>query len=372
MPSTHPVTIVRCGTAQHAADLAALRLRHRAIPHDYSSWPRHCSVGSWRWCRIANTKGELITGFSVHLTNSHALPHTRIGRVEHLGRSLHEEVSDAMGGILLEVANRIPRLLRLDVRIFDEDPVRRSRLESSLTAAGWTQLERQREYTHTVVLAMGSSEAEVRKSFSTRLRSGMRKALETPLLRYAPIGVEYANRMRELHQATFERTGGSPPRLDARAILRDSSDGQSSKLVGAFATDRGPPEDLVAFAWTRLHGDYAVLEVTASERSALFRKHISPGFGLMAHLVAWAIEHGALWMDLGGLPAMDPEPSDPMRGVVEFKTRFSMDFREVATEWRLEPHPLLARAAAAVRSIRDFCEPRHAQPAVGLGTRRQP
>jgi len=28
-----------------------------------------------------------------------------------------------------------------------------------------------------------------------------------------------------------------------------------------------------------------------------------------------------------------------------------MDFREVATEWRLEPHPLLARTAAAVRSI---------------------
>ena len=256
-----------------------------------------------------------------------------------------------MGAILREVADRIPRLLRLDVRIFDEDPVRRGRLESSLANAGWTQLERQREYTHTVVLALGSSEAEVRKSFSTRLRSGMRKALESPLLRYGPIGVEYADRMRELHQTTFERTGGSPPRLDARAILRDSVDGQSSQLIGAFATDRGPPDDLVAFAWTRLHGDYAVLEVTASERSQLFRKHLSPGFGLMAHLVAWAIERGALWMDMGGLPTMNPEPSDPMRGVVEFKTRFSMDFREVATEWRLEPHPLLSRTAAAVRSI---------------------
>jgi hypothetical protein len=361
MPSTHAVTIVRCGTAQHAADVAALRLRHRAVPHDYSSWPRHCSVGSWRWCRIANPKGELITGFSVHLTNSRALPHTRIGRIEHMGRNLHEEVSDSMGDILIEVANRIPRLLRLDVRIFDEDPVRRCRLQSSLAAAGWTQLEHQREYTHTVVLPLRSSEAEVRKAFSTRLRSAMRKALETPLLRYGPIGVEYAGRMDDLHEATFERTGGSPPRLDARAILRDSSDGQGSQLVGAFATDRSSPEDLVAFAWTRLHGDYAVLQVTASERSALFRKHISPGFGLMAHQVAWAIARGAAWMDLGGLPTTNPEPSDPMRGVVEFKTRFSMDFREVATEWRLEPHPLLARTAAAVRSIRDFCEPRHAQ-----------
>ncbi len=364
MPSAHAVTIVRCGTPQHAADIAALRLRHRAIPHDYSSWPRHCSVGSWRWCRIANTQGELLAGFSVQLTNSRALPHTRIGRVEHLGRNLHEEVSDSMGGILIEVANKLSRLLRLDVRIFDEDPVRRGRLEKSLAAAGWIQLERQREYTHTVVLTLASSEPEIRKSFSNRLRAGIRKALETPLLRYDTIGVEYADRMRELYQTTFERTGGSPPRLDARAILRDCADGQSSHLVGAFATDRGPPEDLVAFAWTRLHGDYTVLEVTASERSELFRKHISPGFGLMAHQLSWSIERGALWMDLGGLPTTDPEPSDPMRGIVEFKTRFSMDFREVATEWRLEPHPVLARTAAAVRSIGSLISGSH-RPRLG-------
>jgi len=279
-----------------------------------------------------------------------------------------------MGGILLEVAkqdsaNCCASTCASSTKILCVA----AGLESSLTRRGLEpNSERQREYTHTVVLAMGSSEAEVRKSFSTRLRSGMRKALETPLLRYAPIGGRVCQSHARAASSHFRAHGRKSPRLDARAILRDSSDGQSSKLVGAFATTAVPRRTSSRSPGPRLHGDYAVLEVTASERSALFRKHISPGFGLMAHLVAWAIEHGALWMDLGGLPAMDPEPSDPMRGVVEFKTRFSMDFREVATEWRLEPHPLLARAAAAVRSIRDFCEPRHAQPAVGLGIRRQP
>ncbi|HEY6922440.1 MAG TPA: GNAT family N-acetyltransferase [Steroidobacteraceae bacterium] len=353
MPSsTHTVTVADCCTPQHAADLAALKLRHRAIPHEYGSWPWHCNEGSWLWCRVTDRDGELVTGFAVNLTDSLALPHTRIGRIERLGRDLHEEVSDAMGSILIQVAHSIPRLLRLDVRVFDENPMRRQRLEHSLATAGWTLLEHQRSYSHTLVLALGCSEAEVRKSFTSRARSSMRKALETPLLRYGAIGATYAERLRELHTLTFERTGAPPPLLDVEAILRDSQDAQSSYLIGAFATDRAPPEDLVAFAWTRLHGDHGVLEITASERSALFRK-LSPGFGLMAHLVAWALEHGLRWMDLGGLSTLDPAPTDPLRGIVEFKTRFSRDFREVASEWRLEPHPMLARAAAAMRSIRN-------------------
>lgn len=330
-----------------------MRLRRLALPHDYCSWPRHCSDGSWLWCRVTDDSGELLTGFTVHLTDSLALPHTRIGRIERLGRDLHEEVSNGMGGILVQVAHLIPRLLRLDVRIFDEDPARRRRLEQSLATAGWTLLEHHRNYSHTLVLALGCSETEVRKSFTTRVRSSMRKALESPLLRYGAVGPMYADRIRELHTLTFERTGAHPPPLDVDAILRDSREAQASHLIGAFATDRAPPEDLVAFAWTRLHGDYGVLEITASERSPLFRKHLSPGFGLVAHLVAWAIEHGARWMDLGGLSTPDPVPTDPLRGIVEFKRRFSSDFREVATEWRLEPHPMLAWAAAAVRSIRD-------------------
>ena len=289
----------------------------------------------------------------MHLTDSLALPHTRIGRIERLGRELHEEVSDAMGDILIQVARLIPRLLRLDVRVFDENPTRRRRLEKSLAAAGWTLLEQQRSYSHTLVLSLGGCEAEVRKSFTTRVRSSMRKALQTPLLHYGSVGAMYADRLRELHTLTFERTGAQSPPLNVEAILRDSQDTHGSYLIGAFANETQAPQDLVAFAWARMHGDHAVLESTASERSAVFRKHISPGFGLVAHLMAWAIERGALWMDLGGLSTPDPTPTDPLRGIVEFKMRFSTDFREVATEWRLEPHPLLARAAAAVRSIRD-------------------
>ncbi|MDB6087226.1 MAG: Methicillin resistance protein [Gammaproteobacteria bacterium] len=295
-----------------------------------------------------------MTGFAIHLTASRALPGTRIGRVDRLGRNLHEEIADDLGVVLTEAARRIPRLLRLDARIFDEDPVRRQKLRDSLRTAGWSPSEGRRQYSHTLMLQLAESQAEVLKRFSLRVRATITKALGSPLLRFGPVvGNQYADRIRYLLRLTFERTGSVPPPFDVKGILRDSARGDSSLLIGAFARAGEAPQDLVALAWARLHGDHAVLEINASERSQLFRNHLSPGFGLVSHLIAWGIPHGAQWLDLGGLSSMRPSADDPMRGIVEFKTRFSSDFREVAEEWRFEPSPLLATAASTVRSVRD-------------------
>lgn len=352
--SSYVVAIVPCGSPLHLADVRILRERHLAIPHDYSTWPLHCTIGSSLWCRVVDDTGRLMTGFAIHLTASRALPGTRIGRVDRLGRNLHEEIADAMGVVLTEAARQIPRLLRLDARIFDEDPVRRQKLSDSLRRAGWSPTKRRRQYTHTLMLKLASSESEVLKRFSLRVRATIRKALGSPLLRFGPIvGSQYADRIRYLLRLTFERTGSVPPPFDVKGILRDSSSGDSSLLIGAFARDGKAPEDLVALAWARLHGDHAVLEINASERSRLFRNHLSPGFGLISQLIAWAIQHGAQWLDLGGLSSTQRSADDPMRGIVEFKMRFSSDFREVAEEWRFEPSPLLATAASTVRSIRN-------------------
>jgi hypothetical protein len=348
--SAYSVAIVGCGTPQHLADLKALGERQLAIPHHYSAWSLHCTEGSWVWCRVSGSDGRFVTGFAIQLTLSRALPGTRIGQVDYLGRNLHEEIAPSMGTVLREAARKIPRLQRLEARVFDEDPVRRQTLCDSLRAAGWHPGKR-RQYSHTLIVPLAASEAEVRKTFSTRVRSTMRKALESPLLRYAPVtGTEYSARITHLHTLPFLRTGGVPQPIDVQGILRDASDGNSSLLIGAFAADGKAPDDLLALAWGRLHGDHAILEINASERSEAF-SHLSPGFGLMSHLLAWSIQHGARWMDLGGLSTMQPAADDPMRGVIEFKMRFSSDFREVAEEWQLEPNPLLAGAAWAMRRV---------------------
>lgn len=343
--------VVTCGSAAHLADLATLKARGLPIPHDYLSWPLCCGTGSWVWCRVTGLDGELLTGFSIHLTYSRAIPGTRIGQIERLGRSLHEPVADEMGPILADVARKIPRLLRLDARIFDEDPARRKRLSDSLLRAGCKADIRRRQYSHTVVLTLAARESETLGSLSARVRSTIRKALSSPVLQFQPIpATGYAGRIRQLYNLTFERTGGVPPPLDIEGVLRDSRDAKNSLLVGAFARDVQPPEDLIAVTWGRLHGDYSVLELNASARSPLLR-HLSPGFGLMLHLIRWSAARGARWIDLGGLSTVTPRPDDPMHGIVEFKTRFSTDFREVAEEWHLDPSPMLTAAASMARSI---------------------
>jgi FemAB family len=348
--SSYSVAVIGCGSQEHLADLKALRERQLAIPHHYSAWPLHCSVGSWVWCRISGVDGRFVTGFAIQLTSSRALPGTRIGQIDYLGRSLHEEIGPAMGIVLKDVARKIPRLQRLEARVFDEDPVRRQTLCDSLRAAGWSPGKR-RQYSHTLIVPLADSEAAVNKTFSTRVRSTIRKALESPLLRFAPVtGAEYSARIAHLHSLPFLRTGGVPQPIDVKGILSDASDGNSSLLIGAFAADGKAPEDLLALAWARLHGDHAILEINASERSEAF-SHLSPGFGLMSHLFAWAIQHGARWVDMGGLSTTQPAADDPMRGIIEFKMRFSSDFREVAEEWQIEPNPLLAGAAWAMRRV---------------------
>jgi hypothetical protein len=340
-----------CGSALHLADLDTLRERQLSIPHDYSMWPLHTTTGTWHWCRVLNVKGRLITGFAVELTWSRAIPGTRIGRVTRVGRKLHEEVADDVGIILRQLAQKIPLLLRLDVRIFEEDPMRRQRLRDSLKAAGWSLRTERRDYSYTLVLQLASTHDEVLKEFSQPVRRQIQKALGSPALRFAPIeGDAYEARMRYLYTLTFRRTGCLPPPIDVAGILRTSSGGKDSLLVGAFACDGQKPYDLVAFLWARLHSDHAVIEVQASDRSPLVKK-LSPGFGLMSHLIGWSFLHNAQWIDLGGIPSMYPEVEDHMRGVVQFKTRFSSDAREVGEEWQLAPSPLLAAAAVAVRSV---------------------
>jgi len=343
--------IVACGSPAHLADIEVLQQRQLAVPHDYSTWPLNSKVGSWTWCRILDPAGNLLSGFSVHLSSSRAIPGTRIGRIDRIGRNLHEGLADVMGAVLTEAARKIPRLLRLDARVFDEDPVRRHRFYDSLAAAGWIVDTEHREYSNTLVLKLADTKADVLKGFSTRVRSTIKKALGSPALRYAPVvGTEYVNRIRHLYILPFSRTGGVPPPIDIEGILRDAASDKDSLLLGAFARDVPPPNDLVAVLWGRLHGDHSVVEINASERSAVF-DNCSPGFGLMAELIEWSIQHNAQWVDMGGLSSLHPAADDPMRGIIEFKTRFTTDFRPVAEEWHLAPNSFLAAAAGAVRSI---------------------
>jgi hypothetical protein len=204
------------------------------------------------------------------------------------------------------------------------------------------------------VLQLASTHGEVLKRLSQRVRRKIQDALGSPELRFAPIeGEAYAARMHHLYTLTFARAGRPPPPIDVTGILRASIGGDGSLLVGAFACEGQKPDDLVAFLWARMHGDHTVVEIKASDRSPLV-KALSPGFGLISQFIGWSILHNAQWSDLGGVPSTYPEIQSHMRGVVEFKTRFSSDARKVAEEWQFAPSPTLAAAAVVARSVAKF------------------
>jgi hypothetical protein len=139
----------------------------------------------------------------------------------------------------------------------------------------------------------------------------------------APIGSErYLVRLRELHQEAYCLHGGRAPKLDFRAVMRESRTQEHSILLGVFLADKYSPQDLVGFNWSRLNGDYAHYEAGGTERSLAVRG-LAIGEALMWNVALWAGQRGAQWLDLGGLPPPGGNKTDPMQGIARFKRQFT-------------------------------------------------
>src|SRR5215831_8768812 len=98
------IELLTCGDPRHHADVAELRERGLAVPHHYSSWSMHGLAPGSLWCRVTRPDGTLLSGFAIELWPSRGLPGTRIGRVDRLGRGLHETAGPLLGEILQAAA----------------------------------------------------------------------------------------------------------------------------------------------------------------------------------------------------------------------------------------------------------------------------
>ena len=355
--SDFSVEVTACGSREHEADLAEFRAQHFPIPHSYSTWPQHDSHHLWRWCRALDRSGRLITAFSVELSASRALPGSFIGRAVRVGRSLHAGCGNDLGVILRRVARAIPRLQRLDVQIFDEDPGRRAAIEASLISAGASHLVPPMNYTRTISLDVLEDEQALLRSLSANSRPKM-LALERKGIGWTAEIREtaYLDRLRSIHRQTYERTGVAVPPIDFRDILADSTLGQASVFVGAFLSGRPKPDHLIAFAWGRLQGDYVEYNAAGSERSDEL-KGVAPGYAMIGHIARWARSKGASWIDLGGAVAPDAPQNHPFHGITTFKRRLSSREFDVAVEYRFEPRPMLARLASISRRLAETVRP---------------
>ena len=142
----------------------------------------------------------------------------------------------------------------------------------------------------------------------------------------------------------------------AEAMLDDAEGGRTSLLLGAFCASRPPPEDLVAFIWSRFHGDYVSYDIAASDRGDDLRS-LAPGYALVRDLAEWGRRQHARWMDLGGISRARARANPGLRGIHEFKEAFWSEEAAVAAEFEWCPASLTASAGRAETTRRSSAWP---------------
>jgi hypothetical protein len=348
------IQLVHCGSAEHLADLEFLQRRGLPIPHQYASWPLHDTAAEWVWSRVLDNSGELRTVFAVELTRSRVMPWARIGRIERVGRTLHESAAPLIGPALVATAQAIPRLRRLDVRVFDECAERRCYLGESIVAAGGLLRTKRRNYSRTLWVNLLGSNQEFLAATSSRARREIRHFDRQPDASIRPIrDPVYLDRIRKLYKEGFRRTGSIAPPISIDGVLQDSDAG-NSELLGVFWRPRRQPLDLVAFAWCRFHGDHVSYEAAAMERSDDLGS-LAPGYALIQRLAEWGRARRALWMDLGGVPGPDSRDANARKGIAEFKRSFTKRELVIAAEYEVIP---TSKFAAVGEKLIEAFDPR--------------
>jgi hypothetical protein len=270
-------------------------------------------------------------------------------RVERFGPGLSAAAHPAALQVLISLAHRDLRVLRLYVESLAFHPNVRMALESMLATAGFAQLPSPRCYEHTLVLALDEDEESILASFHRTARQNIRQTSKYGV-HVAPI-VDPAHfaRLDEIAAETFARTGGRYAPFDWERIAAVSArEPEASRLVGLYRTDEEGPASLLAFAWGCGHGDHSHYSAAGSTR--VVDRRIPLHYPLIWDLIVWAKRSGARFFDFGGVSAGTLASDDPLGGISDFKRYFTPRLVQVGAEWAYEPRPRRAQAARIVKS----------------------
>jgi hypothetical protein len=303
----------------------------------------------WLLC-VQDAAGQPCGAVGLHISPSRALPGHRLLRVERFGPGIPPAAYAATLKVLVSLAHRDRRVLRLYVESLAFDPSVRMALESELEAAGFARLPSPRCYEHTLVLALDGAEESILASFHRTARQNIRNTGKYPV-RVAPVvDPGHFARVNEIAAETFARTGVRyVPVYDWAAIAAVSArEPGASRLVGLYHKDEEGPAGLLAFAWACGHGDHAHYSAAGSTRHTAGR--IPLLYPLIWDLIVWAKRNGAGFFDFGGVTAGTLESDDPLGGISDFKRYFTKSLVQVGAEWAYEPRPRRAQAARMMKS----------------------
>jgi hypothetical protein len=297
---------------------------------------------------------------AIAIGRSRTLPGHRIYKIERFGATESPEAADQLLSAIADAARTDRRCIRVRIELFERDPHLRQRLAYTLKELGFVKSEKPESYVRTPCLDLSPSEeelfAKVAASARRNVRAPMKRGFELAHLDDSG----YAERIEQLIDEAYRRTGGKPRRLPWKEILGASrTTPNRSRVVGLLTPNDKSPAGLVSFAWGCVNGNYVTYEAGASTRHHGVG-NLAVAYAPLWNLIAWAKRQGAAWFDFGGVSEAAGVPHDPLAGIADFKRFFSGHIIEVGEQWILEPRrirAMIARAlSAAVRRSRALTE----------------
>ncbi|HYK81717.1 MAG TPA: GNAT family N-acetyltransferase [Gemmatimonadales bacterium] len=333
----------RCEALLAAAGLA-LPAPHRTAWAEL--WP-----GRSQWfLAVRASGGGYQAGFAVEVSRSRVMLGHWLLRVERFGAMLSGAAGAAGLRALAHLARSRPRVLRVYVEVYCEDPARRHGIGRLLGELGFRPAAHLRAYQDTVLVDLAPAEDAILASFHRSTRRNIRWIATQPFEVRAIRAPAPVARMAALVAESLARTGGRAAPEDWAAVTALSERcPELSRLAGLFRADTAGPDSLVAFVWGLNHGTHVENPVTGMTRVAGSRAPLT--YALIWDLIGWAKRVGARWFDFGGVTAGHRGEGDALGGISDFKRGFSSTVVAVGEEWTLEPHVWRGQLATALSSL---------------------
>lgn len=293
--------------------------------------------------------GKCVTGFAAQSRRAPFIAGHRLLRIEEFGSTFSLDVAETVIAELMKWVRSNPRVLRLslDLLLFDEH--KRAALAEMLARHNCHRAQHVNGYADTLVLPLDKSEDELFAGLHHSARRKIRQVEKHPVELRLITDPSYEDRMNEMLQQTFARTGGHVGRRNWRQRMELSEKYPDlSRIVGLFRTDATGPESLLAYAWGCRSGEHVYYSEAASVRQTGEQK-LALAYGVMWELIVWAKRTGARFFDFGGITrGTHTTDDDPLGGISDFKRYFSQQLVSVREEWIVNRHTKRAALVAAV------------------------
>lgn len=338
------------------AEAAEARLLASGFPLPYKShlsWFRHCGMPGDRLAIVTGEDNEVLAALGVTLKRTRAVPGHQIIEICGVSDSYGKPYCGELFGKIRDFARTTGRILRIRVEVQCRSDSARTIIDKALADLGFQRVNATHIPERTLGIDLERDTEAILSSFgsSTRhkIRKGPRHGLQVITLSDRGLG----DRMNELLQETFQRTGSEYDPVDWPGIMAICDESPNlARLVGAFDGPGRSPQNLLAFALATKHGESVLYDISASTRETNIRLPLL--YPIIWDQIQWAKGVHASWFDMNGITACGPDSENAMSRISSFKLGFGGSELKFGEEWVFEPSAakaMIARMSAQAAGI---------------------